>query len=43
MISQCIDHLQELLRHVEGLKQNPAGAPWNYRDRPARLAAPAAA
>ena len=39
-----LDHLTELLRHSEELKQNPSEwMPWNYHDTLARLAAPAAA
>lgn len=38
------DHLTELQRHAEELKQAPAEwMPWNYRAAMARLAMPAAA
>jgi transposase len=40
----AFDYLTELLRHAEGLKQNPsAWTPWNYRDTLARLMTSAAA
>ena len=38
------DYLTELQKHSEELKQKPSEwMPWNYRERLARLAAPAAA
>jgi transposase len=42
--ANAFDYLMELLRHAEGLKQNPsAWMPWNYRDTLARLVTAAAA